>query len=517
MRLKNITLAGIVLLVLAFTASTGMADNSQTTATPTVTATPASIVTGIANAATTASDEEEAVEDIEEYKGSVGPGSSLYGLKLAFDRLDEGFTFKEREKIQKKIDHASERLAEAKAELRKKNNEAVIRALAEYRAKLNDVDNTVNTVSEASEEDTGLLNAQRMIAKHEAVLEALLELHPNNTGLARAYNNSLELQEKFGYKTGREFVLATRNGKKVLRGMDIDETKEKLKIKAKVIDNATQVEVVVRFASNSTDSFAIAQEIVNRLQLSEENINSIIKIEREDEEEDYKLKEKLEAKAEVKGAISKVEAQYRFPLDKTNDSDIVKGVHQKLSALTQADVLKVLETKVKEGRKETEENDETLKIKAKVIDNATQVEVDVKFASGSTDNFTIAQEIVSRLQLSEENINSIIKVEKEDEDQGYKLKEELEAKAEVKGTTSKIEAKYRFPLDKTNESEIIQGIHEKLSALTSADILNILEMKAKEGRKEIQEKEKKQENKGREEIAGNVKNREKKEQEEKED
>ncbi len=351
--LRNIVLAGIVLLVLAFTAGTGMADDNQTNVTPTVTATPALTATDIANAGTAAGNEEEPVEDIEEYGGSVGPASSLYGLKLAFERLDEGFTFKESEKIQKKIAHASERLAEAKAELRKKNNEAVMRALAEYRAKINDAD---NTVSEASDEDTGLLNAQRMIAKHEAVLNALLELHPDNAGLARAYNNSLELQEKFGFKTGKEFVLATRNGKKVLRGIDIDETKEKLKIKAKIIDNATQVEVEVKFASDSTDNFAIAREIVNRLQLSEENINSIIKIEKEDEA-DYKLKEELEAKAKVKGTISKVEAEYMFPLDKTNESDIVKGVHQKLSALTQADILKVLDIKV-DGRKEIKEKEE---------------------------------------------------------------------------------------------------------------------------------------------------------------
>jgi hypothetical protein len=360
--LSYILLAGIILLVLAFTAGTGMADDSQTTATPTVTATPASTVTGIANAGAAAGNEEEIVGDIEEYRGSVGPGSSLYGLMLAFKRLDETFTFNEREKIHKKIAHASEMLAEARAELRKNNNEAAIRALEEYRAKLDDA---TNTVSEASDEDASFLNEQEMIAKHQAVLAGLLESHPNNRGLTRAYDNSMELQEKFESKTGKEFVLSKKNGRNVLRSMDIDETREKLKIKAKVIDNATQVEMDVKFASGSIDNFTIAQEIVNRLQLSEENINNIIKIEKEDEEEGYKLKEELEAKAEVKGAISKVEAEYRFPLDKTNESDIVKGVHQKLSALTQADILKVLDIKV-DGRKEIKEKEEKLEKKEEI-------------------------------------------------------------------------------------------------------------------------------------------------------
>ena len=42
---------------------------------------------------------------------------------------------------------------------------------------------------------------QGEIVKHQFVLENLLETHPNNTGLLRAYNNSLRLEEKFREKT----------------------------------------------------------------------------------------------------------------------------------------------------------------------------------------------------------------------------------------------------------------------------------------------------------------------------
>ena len=48
---------------------------------------------------------------------------------------------------------------------------------------------------------TGLLHAQEQIVKHQFVLEHLLATHPNNTGLQRAYNNSLRLEERFGEKT----------------------------------------------------------------------------------------------------------------------------------------------------------------------------------------------------------------------------------------------------------------------------------------------------------------------------
>ena len=345
MRLRNITLAVMLLLMLAFSAGMAGASN-QTNAT----------VNGAENQTSIAANNknmDEQADDVAPYEGSIGPGSSLYGLKIAFEGLDETFTFNKSEKIGKKVAHARQRIAEAKTELKNKNDEAAVRALEKYREKIKEAD---EAVSEASDEDTGLLNAQKMSAKHEAVLKALLESHPDNKGLARAYNNSVDLQEKFESKTGRGFVLATRNGREVLEEIDIDETKEKLKIKAKIIDKTTQVEVEVKFTSNSADNFTIAREIVNRLQLSEENINSIIKVEEEDEGE-HKLKEELNAEAEVKGNISKVEAEYKFPLNETNESEIVRDVHQKLSVLTQADVLKVLEIKVKKEHNEIGEKE----------------------------------------------------------------------------------------------------------------------------------------------------------------
>ena len=48
--------------------------------------------------------------------------------------------------------------------------------------------------------ETGPLHAQEMIAKHQQVLEALLQSHPGNQGLARAYNNSVALEQKFALK-----------------------------------------------------------------------------------------------------------------------------------------------------------------------------------------------------------------------------------------------------------------------------------------------------------------------------
>lgn len=350
--IRSIMAAFIVLLVMAFTAgATGNGTNETPDANATGTDTVAA--TAISGAGTASDGEEELLEDIEDYNGPIGPGNSIYRLKLAFEALDVTFTFNESEKLGKQVAYARQRIAEMKAELKKNNNEAASRALEGYREEMKELD---ETTSEASDKDTGLLHAQRMIAKHQAVLKELVDLHPNNTGLARAYNNSLELEEKFESRTGKEFVIIAKNGKKVLREMEIDETKEKLKIKVEVTGNATKVKVEVKFASNATDNFTIAQEILNRLKLNQENINSIMKVEIEDEEEDEEeLKEELEAEAEIRGDVSKVELDFRFPLSVTNRSDIAEGIYTKLSSLTQADILNVLEMKVKKEKTEIKE------------------------------------------------------------------------------------------------------------------------------------------------------------------
>jgi hypothetical protein len=364
MRLRNITLAGMLLLMLAFTASTGMAGASnQTNATVNGAGNQTSIAANNIGSVGTASTEngDELADDVAPYEGSIGPESSLYGLKIAFEGLDETFTFNESEKIGKKVAHARERLSETKAELNKKNAKAAEKALEEYRVKIEEAE---GSVSGAATKDKGLLNAQKMIEKHQYVLEKLLEANSNNAGLLRAYNNSLELEKKFEAKTKIKLERKlTKEGRRVLEEVEAneegeanDEEEQVTKIEAKVFSNGSQIEVKLKFMTNNTENFTIAEEIVNKL--STENINALIKIEEENDNGESKLVEKLEAGAEVKGNISKVKFEYKFPLNKTDEPGIAAGIHEKLSKLTPAMVLDVLEMKVKEEKKEIKETEE---------------------------------------------------------------------------------------------------------------------------------------------------------------
>ncbi len=206
MNINGILKAGMILLVLGFALN----------------------IIGIASAT---DGTESLVDDIEEYNGSVGPDNALYGLKLAFENIDESFTWNATEKLGKKVSHSRLRIAEAKTELKNNNNEAAEKAFERYKEKVKE---TEESISEISGNDSGILNAQKNIVKHQYVLEQLIESHPNNTGLQNAYNRSLELKDKFERKTERKIErIQTNEGKKILREIKVKQEKRENKTEGK--------------------------------------------------------------------------------------------------------------------------------------------------------------------------------------------------------------------------------------------------------------------------------------------
>ena len=212
MRLRNITLAGVILIVLAFTIGMAGAIENVTgneTSSVNVTGNSTETLTVTPNAAVTPEADDNETED----ESLMGPGNALYGLRIAFENIGEFFTFNASEKLGKQVANARHRIAEARAALKRNDTEAANNALAEYQAKMNDIN---GSMSKLSGKDTGLLNAQQMILKHQLILENLSISHPNSTGLQRAYNNSKNLENTFASKTRQK--------------LDIKDTEENRKI-----------------------------------------------------------------------------------------------------------------------------------------------------------------------------------------------------------------------------------------------------------------------------------------------
>jgi hypothetical protein len=220
--------------------------------------------------------------NIQPYRGPIGPDSSLYGLKLAFENLDDSFTFNRTDLLDKQVDQASLRLSELEAALDANQTGAANLALDQYWQKMNQTGQTlalfnetayngtyvngtanwsgsmpvyngngyvpngylpanngngnipVNTGNGYVPENTGTVNipvendngytpvdngigytpaeinpalvhAQEMILSHQVLLESLMDSHPDNPGLARAYNNSQDIEQRFEQRTDVRF------------------------------------------------------------------------------------------------------------------------------------------------------------------------------------------------------------------------------------------------------------------------------------------------------------------------
>jgi hypothetical protein len=168
-----------------------------------------------------AQDETVLTDDIAAYNGPIGADSPLYGLKLALEDMDESFTANETERVDRQMEHARLRLSEVRRSLELNQSESAQQALDNYWMKMN---LTNATISRWGSNGTGLLHAQEQIVKHQFVLEHLLENHPNNTGLQRAYNNSLRLEEKVSEKTMVRFNRTVeKNNQTIMKAIRLEQ------------------------------------------------------------------------------------------------------------------------------------------------------------------------------------------------------------------------------------------------------------------------------------------------------
>ncbi len=253
MRLGTITLAGMILLVLVFTIGlAGAAENATSNETSTVTATGTPTETLTVTGTATSTAVAGAADDEAADEGLIGPGNALYGLQIAFENIGETFTFNASEKLGKQVAHARKRIAEARAALKRNDTEAANISLEQYREKMDEVN---QSISEFKGNDSGLANAEQMIAKHETVLKNLLDSHPGNKGLERAYNNSQKLIGKFEEKVNRMEDRKNETG---------NETGEVLNTHAKIIGNNTQVEVESHGNKNGNNTQVEAESHGNK-------------------------------------------------------------------------------------------------------------------------------------------------------------------------------------------------------------------------------------------------------------
>ncbi len=360
MRLRNITMAGIILLVLAFTVSMASAIENGTgnetpminvtgNATETLTGAPTETVT-VTPTATPEPDDDDSDT------GIFAPGHLLYRLRIAFENMDETFTYNSSEKLGKQVSHARHRINEYRKALKQNDMNAADMALAQYEEKMSEVN---ASMSGLSDEDTGYINVNQMIMNHQLILENLSISHPDNKGLQRAYKNSKKLEEKLRSKYVR---VETEEHD------ESEDAKERTQIKAEITDNGSTVNIDLRFQTNVTNETDIVGETLDELKNLKTNLSENLKLEHDDDstditgaptatltasdEEDSKdYKVKLQVKAKVEGNFTDVKVEFKFRLNETTKSGIVDGINQKLSELNSDEIVKGLELNILEHKK----------------------------------------------------------------------------------------------------------------------------------------------------------------------
>jgi hypothetical protein len=90
--------------------------------------------------------------------------------------------------------------------------------------------------------DSGILNAQMMIKKHQYVLEQLLGTNPNISGLQTAYNKSLELENNFEQKTEIKLErVQNSEGKYIIKEIETEEKENTKDTEAEVTEGSQEI------------------------------------------------------------------------------------------------------------------------------------------------------------------------------------------------------------------------------------------------------------------------------------
>ncbi|MDL5504070.1 MAG: DUF5667 domain-containing protein, partial [Candidatus Methanoperedens sp.] len=142
--MRNIIIAGTILLVMAFTSGmAGAIENGTANETPivNVTGTPTETMTATPTATPKGDDEELDT-------GIFGPGHLLYRLQIAFENMGETFTYNSSERLGKQVSHARHRINEYRKALKQNDMEAADIALAQYEEQMNKVNASMSGLSD---------------------------------------------------------------------------------------------------------------------------------------------------------------------------------------------------------------------------------------------------------------------------------------------------------------------------------------------------------------------------------
>lgn len=251
-----------------------------------------------------------------------------------------------------------------------------------------------NTAVRAEKASEQISDAREAIAEAEAKIASSPAGNSTTAAnrLLQQARDKLNLSEqafsvgKFGEAFGQAVAAEAhaKSAKRIVERSRNGDVLDEFKIEARISANSTDAKIELKFVTSAKNRSVIASEILGRLNLSQDQIAARIDVSREedDSEDDSNINvsDRLKAEAKVEPGLTKVEAQYKFSLNVTNETDIAAGIYQKLSQLTLGQIESALKLEIegrddkkdgkreeKEDRREEKKNESNRRVCAQVI------------------------------------------------------------------------------------------------------------------------------------------------------
>ncbi len=178
------------------------------------------------------------------------------------------------------------------------------------------------------------------------------------------FSTSITNQDAIINEIIAKFVLDSETADAALKIEEEDEDEEleeKFKVKVKVKEDRTKVEVELKFILNTTDRESILDAIVERSQLTSEQIEGAIEFKVKEKEEDED-EEELEIEVEIEDDMAKVEVEFNgdefeFTLETTDRDEIIDEIIER-TGLTKEQINAVIEFDIEDEDDDSDDEDE---------------------------------------------------------------------------------------------------------------------------------------------------------------
>ena len=287
-------------------------------------------------------------------------------------------------------------------------------------------------------------------------------------------------------------LLAISPEAKATKGLEI--AQERLAEIKKMIEE-NKLEAAEKAEESHGKTLVGVQESIEEIEEdnSTEEIKEVIKIEKELQDHDNDVDQvfgELKIKIKVEGELTQAQ------------QDLIDSILASLEGQTGEVEIEIknkkdktkIKIKIETGKSDEEIEDDIekleieaglsgIEVKEEIVGSQSEVKIERKFSTTTTDRDAIIDEIIEEFALDREIADVALEIEIEDEDE--KLKEKFKVEIEIEDGIAEIEVKLKFILDTTDREEILNAVVEK-SQLTREQIEEVMEFEIEDEEQELE-------------------------------